>query len=203
MSDIILSQNFTEFKYRGETYIYDVEPAQDNLFMLAAFYDPASGDTGGTIDEPWMQYQMKGISFSGLGLSFKEDAFSGPWRATLIENVNNVKQVKIDWSDDVSRHVYNYHNVWIKNWYNASSDCLPVGPLGKFRNLRIEMYHYVNKSDGYSPILEPELIGTLEVNGLVPESIPEAKLSYDANGNDATLSISYRCGNAIFTTNGR
>lgn len=200
MSDIIISQNFADFKYNGESYLFNVQPEQDNLFMLTAFYDPAESELENNIEEPWMQYQIKGISFSGVGVGFKEASFSGPLRATLLENVNNVKQVKIDWCDNSTRDVYNYHNVWIKNWYNASGDFLPVGPKGKFRNLTIEVYRYTNTSSGYSPVLEPEMIGTLMVTGLVPESIGEAKLSYDSTGNDATYSITYRCGNAVFTS---
>ncbi len=188
-----------DFKYNIERYIYDLEPEQDNLFIVTMFSDPKGGD-GQFDNENWIQYQIKGVSFEGDNLSFDENYTTNFFRTSLVENLNFTKSVTIDWVEDVNRRVYEYHRGWLNCWYSRDSDFIPTGVIGKFRNMRVDVFHYVNiNTESFSPVLTPVKIGEIVINGLIPEKVPQMKMSFDTPNNEGNCSITYRCSQAHFT----
>ena len=90
---VINISTLSDFKYNIENYIYDLEPEQDNLFMVSMFSDPSTQD--GQFDgNNWIQYQIKGVSFDGDNLSFDEKYTTNYFRnASIIESFQFIKSV--------------------------------------------------------------------------------------------------------------
>src|SRR5574344_1396889 len=98
------------FEYDGVNYIYDLEPAQNNLFWAGNF-SSGNGDKGGEDykrrEFSNSQFRIQSIAFNAPTLSFSSEP-----NVTHMEYLTGAtlsKQVTITWLEDVYHSVQKYH----------------------------------------------------------------------------------------------
>lgn len=184
-----LQTQLTDFQYDGVDFLYRLEPQQSNLFMLTEFYDPFDMDKNTPVN---MKYLIQSFMFTTPDIKTRE-TFNKPQRETFVESVSRSKDIRIIWLEDVNNIMFRYHTNWLNSWYNRNKDCMVVGQKGKYRNMTIALYHYENKNEKSSaPIVEPELIATLKLNGLIPKNVGgNREFKYGDSASDKTLDVNY------------
>ena len=189
-----------DFQYNGIDYLYNLEPQQNNLFMLDKFYDPYEQTGTGGYDiadgqkPSKMEYRIKKVSgFKLPQLEIKDDFTTSAFRWDFVSTGRSGKnEVTIDWVEDAFWTVKRYHMNWMNHWYDKYLDCMVVGQRGKFRNLVLYMYHYINlNKDTAVPIQKAVPIARFEFKGLIPQSIGDASFEWGAPGNDSFTTVKY------------
>ena len=195
------AQSLQDFQYNGIDYLYNLEPQQNNLFMLDKFYDPyLSGNSTDGYDMPSsgkpskIEYRLKKVSgFKLPSLKIEDKYMSTPFRWNYVATGRSeANTVKIDWVEDAFWTVKRYHMNWMNHWYNRYLDCMVVGQRGKFRNLVLYMYHYVNlNTTTATPIQKAVPIARFEFKGLVPKNLGDGNFEWGSPENEAPTSIDY------------
>lgn len=198
-----------DFQYNGVDYLYNLEPQQLNFFKPVAFFDPyvrAEGKSSGTSDynktnilmPEGLDYRINKISgFKLPELTIKDDDFSTALRFNYVAKPEKPNKLTISWVEDAYQTVRRYHINWMNHWYNRYLDCMVCGRRGKYRNLSVVLFHYVNiNKDTGAPIFRAKPIAMITFKGLIPEGVPAGNLDYSNGGNTATVDINYKINGA-------
>lgn len=170
-------------------YLYDVEPQSQNLFMVANFNEYGTGND--SLKEMFnAQFRIRSIKTPDWTFSMETDPLT---RVPLLKESTFSYDVTIDWFEDVYHSVRMYHENWANRWYDRVFDTLRCGVSGKFRKLELLAYHYKTKDNNIFSDPVPEPIFVMKIGGMMPTSVPGMQFSYDNDGNDQMLSISYKC----------
>lgn len=196
-----------DLQYNGVDYLYNLEPQQNNLFMIDKFYDPvemgnnSSGNGGAQTsyeingDKPSnIEYRIKKVSgFKLPSLDVKSDMSSGPFRWNYVATGRTDQNtLTISWVEDVFWTVKRYHMNWMNHWYNKYLDVNVCGLKGKFRNLVLYSYHYVNvNTQTATPVQKAMPIARFQFNGLVPKSMNEGSFDWASPGNEEFTDVQY------------
>lgn len=191
----------TNFEYDGTNYIYDMPPAQPNLFWAG---NMSSGLKGGLADSmndarnsPRLfhnaQFRIQSVQINGIQLQFTQD--SHMTHRDYLTSITLNKDITITWLEDVYFSVKKYHMDWFNNWYDSYSDSFVTGPTGKFRQLDVVAFHYKqNKSIYEEPVVEPILL--IALRGLVPTKVGDFEFNATQAGKQ-TVSINYKMNHAM------
>jgi hypothetical protein len=185
-----------QFQSDGIDYLYDIEPQSNNLFYAGFFQESITSEGKNTqAVRPFYnaQYRIRKVTLPFPKLEVEMHPIL---RTPLIQKATYDQEVTIDWFEDVYHSVQQYHLDWIARWYNRKFDVLRCGTSGKFKELIVVAFHYINDADGPVLIETPKVqpIMAFRLAGLVPEGLPELNFDYNADANDQNLSIKYKCG---------
>lgn len=187
-----------DFQYNGINYLYNLEPQNNNLFLLDSFYDPYMVYPTDTFEQGSkkpsnMEYRLRKVS--GWSLPSLTTAPQGeggkPFKWTYVSGGKSENNITIEWEEDVFWTVKRYHINWMNHWYNKYLDCMIVGQSGKFRNMVLYLYHYKNvNSQTAVPIQKAVPVARIEFKGLVPKSMPSPELAWGEPGS-SSVAIQY------------
>jgi hypothetical protein len=180
------------FQSDGIDYLYDLEPQSNNLFWAGFFLETNRG--GKPVRQFYnAQYRIRKINipFPKLNIEMHKEL-----RTPIIQNAEYDQDLTIDWIEDVYHSVKQYHLDWISRWYSRKFDVLRCGTSGKFKQLIVIAFHYVNDDAGPNIIEAPKIqpVMAFHIAGLAPKGVPDLNFDYGADGNDQNLSIQYKCG---------
>lgn len=196
------------FEYDGTNYIYDLPPANNNLFWagnMCAAHEPVPDNAVDSLNSARnytrnfynAQFRIQSISLKGLSMRFTPDEHLS--HRDYFTGVELIKTVSITWLEDAYYSVQKYHQDWICNWYDSKNDCFLVGSNGKFRQLDVVAFHYKQKNSIYEdPTVEPVLL--IAIRGMVPEQVPGFEFNM-STGNASTQQINYRVNQAMLFYN--
>ena len=172
-------------------YLYDLEPRSQNLFWVG-YFRQAVTHNGELRPFYNASYRINKISIPMPSMSL---SIQNSLRAPIFDKVEFPMTVNISWHEDVYHSVHKYHLDWFARWYNRQYDVLRCGVNGKFRQLTIVAYHYINE-DVESIIEVPSIqpIMAFKIGGLVPEKLPSMDFDHGSAQNDKTLDLTYKCG---------
>jgi len=180
----------------GIDYLYDVEPQSQNLFWAGYFRQSMRGNA--PLNSFYnASYRIRKIK---IPMPQMETEIHNELRLPIFRSANYSQEVSIDWFEDVYHSVQKYHLDWFNRWYNREFDVLRCGLHGKFRQLSVVAYHYINsesKSLIETPIVQP--IFAFHIGGLIPASLPDMTFDHSSDQNDSVLSMTYRCGRIQWT----
>jgi hypothetical protein len=182
------------FQADGIDYLYDLEPQSNNLFWAGYFQEAPGRNAANPVRQFYnSQYRIKKINipFPKLNVEMHKEL-----RTPIFQNAEYDQDITIEWVEDVYHSVHQYHLDWIARWYSRKFDVLRCGTSGKFKQLVVIAFHYVNDEQGPAIIESPKIQPVLafHLGGLIPKGVPDISLDYASDGNDQTLSISYKCG---------
>jgi hypothetical protein len=183
------------FQSDGIDYLYDLEPQSNNLFWAGHFLEtPGNGGNGKPVRQFYnAQYRIRKISipFPKLNIEMHKEL-----RTPILQSAEYDQDITIEWIEDVYHSVQQYHADWISRWYSRQFDVLRCGTSGKFKQLIVIAFHYINDEAGPMIIEAPKIqpIMAFHLAGLVPKTIPDLNFDYGADGNDQNLAIQYKCG---------
>jgi hypothetical protein len=189
-----LRSTLESFQSDGIDYLYDVEPQSNNLFW-AGFFQESQAENNSSPARAFYNahYRIRKINipFPKLNIEMHKEL-----RTPIFKSAEYEQDITIDWFEDVYHSVHQYHLDWISRWYSRRFDVLRCGTSGKFKQLIVIAFHYVNDQDGPQIIESPKIQPVLAFHlaGLVPKGVPDITLDYTADGNDQMLSIQYKCG---------
>lgn len=189
-----MSQNaLSNFSSEVIDYLYDLEPASNNLFWAGNFSSYPDAD-----DEKFKkklfenaQFRIESVSLSLPTFDFTE---VDQMHVHVLSKIDDCKEVTLKWKEDVWRSVQKYHLDWQNRWYDRQNDCLRCGALNKYRGLDVFLFHYIDSNDAYeSGVSAPtaEAICQLKIRGLAPKNIGNISLNWGSSGNDSTLDMTY------------
>lgn len=193
----------TNFEYNGTNYIYDMPPAQPNLFWAGNMSSGIKPEKAlaDSINETRSskrlfhnaQFRIQSVSVEGISLQFQEDPYLT--HRDYFVGVNISKNITIDWIEDVYFSVKKYHMDWLNNWYDSYSDSFTTGSEGKLRQLDVVAFHYKQSKSIYEePIVEPILL--IALRGLIPTKVGDFKFDSKSTGTQI-ISIQYRMNHAM------
>ena len=191
----------TNFEYDGTNYIYDLPPAQPNLFWAGNMSSGVEGKLADSMNSARnskrlfhnAQFRIQSISTGGISLQFDSDPYLT--HRDYFVGVNISKDITIDWIEDVYFSVKKYHMDWLNNWYDSYSDSFTTGSDGKLRQLDVVAFHYKQSKSIYEePIVEPILL--IALRGLIPTKVGDFKFDSKSTGTQI-VSIQYRMNHAM------
>lgn len=195
------------FEYDGVNYRRDLEPRQQNLFWAGDFWERNPDSTPDNEDraaDRWGRHLMN-APFRILKVDFPLPKFSYETdnirKASFLKDAQYTQDLTIDFLDDVYRSVQKYHMDWANRWYNRQFDVLRCGVKGKFRQLDIYAFHYVNSTGQLleAPIIE--ILFRVKIRGMMPESWGNLTFDYGTPGNEAPLSVKYKANKTLWEYN--
>jgi len=186
-------QQLDRFQSDGLDYLYEVEPQSQNLFWVGYFRQAGIGERNrGEIKAFYnAAYRIRKITIPLPKLEIDQQ---NELRAPIFKNVNFPQEISIEWFEDVYHSVKKYHLDWYARWYNRQFDVLRCGVNGKFRQLTLVAYHYINNDHDSlieTPITQP--IMAIKVGGLIPLSLPDITFDHGADQNDQAIAMTYKC----------
>lgn len=191
----------TNFEYDGTNYIYDMPPAQPNLFWAGNMSSGAKGSLADSMNNARnaarifhnAQFRIQSVQVQGITLQFDPDQYLT--HRDYFTGVSLGKEVTITWLEDVYFSVKKYHMDWLNNWYDSYSDSFTTGPVGKLRQLDVVAFHYKqNKSIYEEPVVEPILL--LALRGLIPTKVGDFDFNTSSAGKQ-TVTMQYRMNHAM------
>jgi hypothetical protein len=145
-------------------------------------------------------FRIQDISFNSPSLEFED---LKTLHIDVVKSLTLNKNVTITWLEDAYRSVQTWHMNWFSKWYSRETDSFVAGITGKYKNLIIYGFHYINASemaDKESASLQvpiPEVIFKITIGGLRPLTFGDWKFSFNNTGNDDPLSLEYRAERAV------
>lgn len=179
----------------GLEHLYNLEPTQNNLFYVGGFYDPATYSADGTAANQYKysKFRVQSTEINGYKVAYKEIP---QIRTNVLDKVTQDKSVSISFIDDVYHSVNRYHADWAANWYDPKTDSIPTYGTGKYRNVSLTLYHYIdNNTTAVSPLDSqpvPKPIYTLFLYGLMPQDSGKYVFNMEDAGNSGKCSFAYK-----------
>ena len=148
--------DYLDAEARGINYLHSLEHFQNCLFF--ATIDGADDS----------KFRISRISVTSPSLSFERNNN----RYLALKNTSIPEEVTITWVEDAYRSVEQFHLRWMRYWYDFEADYIPIGRGGKFKNITIYAYHYINKNNSISaPLMDAEPTMTLTLGNCVPTNM--------------------------------
>lgn len=175
------AEDLLNFQQDGIDYLYDLEPAENNLFWAGNFhcYDTKNNAVG---EKPLnrfanAQFRIKSLNFALPKLEFETIKQT---HTRVLKSIAYPETMSITWVEDAYRSVKKYHLDWLNHWYNREFDCLRCGPRQKLRGLNIVLFHYVEGVEKFdnplasAPVAQPILV--INIRGMAPMDLGGIKL---------------------------
>jgi hypothetical protein len=164
MADTDTSRDYLGFEANGVEYLHNLEHFQNCLFYAKLDSKEDS------------KFRISRISFNSPTLSFEKN------KNRLIEFTGSSmpEEVTITWIEDAYRTVEKFHMKWLRSWYDFEGDFIMLGQLGKFKNLTISAYHYINKNNALSaPLMDAEEVVQFTLENCVPTNMGNSSIEFD------------------------
>jgi hypothetical protein len=172
-------------------YLNEVEPQSQNLFWAGNFGEAFDGEKS----EKQLfnaAFRIRKITIPMPKMDIEQQLET---KAPIFKNANYTQTVQIEWFEDVYHSIQKYHLDWFSRWYNRKFDVLRCGIAGKFRQLVVTAFHYVN-SEKIQIIEMPKIqpIMAFRIGGMIPLGLPDMTFDHGGDMNDQPVAIEYRCG---------
>ena len=182
------------FEYDGVNYRKDLEPVQQNLFWAGDFWEENPDTTLDKKADSWGRhfinapFRITSVKLKLPRLDYEVHPFL---KTAFLKSATYQNDVTVTWLEDVYRSVQKYHLDWAHRWYNRQYDVLRNGPQGKFRQLDLYAFHYVNSTGALleAPVLE--VLFRIKLRGLMPKTLGELTFDYATPGNETPVTCEY------------
>lgn len=184
---VIPSNDIEQFTQERLAYLYNLEPTQDNMFICSVIAPPnkSSGVAYGEASiegDNWharklysAPYRLYAADFHLPKISFERD---NRLRRHFPKSVEMSSEFTLSWIEDCFHSIRKYHHDWFNCWYQREYDGWALGANegganGRFRSMKIYMYHMTPQSDGS---VKPCVWGYIDIMGAVPCGLGDIKL---------------------------
>ena len=192
------------FEYDGVNYRKDLEPVQQNLFWAGDFWERNPDSNEDKTADKWGRHFINApfrITSVKVPLP-KLDYDVHPYlKTSFLKSVTYDNTITVTWLEDVYRSVQKFHLDWVHRWYNRQYDVLRNGPQGKFKQLDVYAFHYVNTTGALLEAPRLEVLFRIKLRGLMPRSLGELTFDYGAPGNETPVSIQYSASKVLWEYN--
>ncbi len=174
-----------DYSFTSPQTILGLNSAFENLFELSLMHsnaDPLLSDFPVT--------NIKGIKIGNFSFDLKRDTFTRKHKITL-DSLKYYDNITIDWMEDDSFSVFDFHKKWKSLYYDESKQTWVVGPYNRYINLKLKIQSsspniLSPRGEGYKT---NQLVFELR-NIALPKNLPSFDLQY-SKSDEIAYSISY------------
>lgn len=182
------AQEIAEFEFKGNEYLFNLDPATGNLFYLDSIKISASTTEGKDIsgDSNPLRYRVKSLKLDNtIGIEYDQNRVLLPGNPICVTGIKEAHSVTIEWVEDSFFRVQKFHQDWISKWFQNKT--LIDGRDGKLIDFHFIVFYFDNENGSLSPVLKPKTSYEITLKGCAPTDLSDFSFSYDEQDNGKTF----------------
>ena len=180
-------QEIAEFEFKGNEYLFNLDPATGNLFYLDSIGISTSTSTeakSGTVNP--LRYRVKSLKLDNtIGIEYDQNRVLLPGNPICVTGIKEAHSVVIEWVEDSFFRVQKFHQDWIGKWFKNKT--LIDGRDGKLIDFHFIVFYFDNVSGNIAPVLKPKTSYEITLKGCAPTDLSDFSFSYDEQDNGKTF----------------
>lgn len=185
-------QEIAEFEFKGNEYLFNLDPATGNLFYLDSIKisKTATENTeNNTIINP-LRYRVKSLKLDNtIGIEYDQNRVLLPGNPICVAGIKEAHSVVIEWVEDSFFRVQKFHQDWISKWFKNKT--LIDGRDGKLIDFTFIVFYFDNTGGNLAPALKPKTSYKIELKGCAPTDLSDFSFSYDEQDNGKIFTGKY------------
>jgi len=178
------AQEIAEFEFKGNEYLFNLDPATGNLFYLDSIKISAGNTEGKDIsgDSNPLRYRVKSLKLDNtIGIEYDQNRVLLPGNPICVTGIKEAHSVTIEWVEDSFFRVQKFHQDWISKWFQNKT--LIDGRDGKLIDFHFIVFYFDNENGSLSPVLKPKTSYEITLKGCAPTDLSDFSFSYDEQDN--------------------
>lgn len=196
-------QEIAEFEFKGNEYLFNLDPATGNLFYLDSIKiskEATENTENNTIINP-LRYRVKSLKLDNtIGIEYDQNRVLLPGNPICVTGIKEAHSVVIEWVEDSFFRVQKFHQNWINKWFQNKT--LIDGRDGKLIDFTFIVFYFDNTGGNLAPALKPKTSYKIELKGCAPTDLSDFSFSYDEQDNGKTFVGKYFAQEIIINGNG-
>ena len=196
-------QEIAEFEFKGNEYLFNLDPATGNLFYLDSIKiskEATESTENNTIINP-LRYRVKSLKLDNtIGIEYDQNRVLLPGNPICVTGIKEAHSVVIEWVEDSFFRVQKFHQNWINKWFQNKT--LIDGRDGKLIDFTFIVFYFDNTGGNLAPALKPKTSYKIELTGCAPTDLSDFSFSYDEQDNGKTFVGKYFAQEIIINGNG-
>ena len=196
-------QEIAEFEFKGNEYLFNLDPATGNLFYLDSIKiskEATESTENNNIINP-LRYRVKSLKLDNtIGIEYDQNKVLLPGNPICVTGIKEAHSVVIEWVEDSFFRVQKFHQDWIGKWFKNKT--LIDGRDGKLIDFHFIVFYFDNTGGNLAPALKPKTSYKIELKGCAPTDLSDFSFSYDEQDNGKTFVGKYFAQEIIINGNG-
>ena len=182
-------QEIAEFEFKGNEYLFNLDPATGNLFYLDSIKISKTAtentENNNSIINP-LRYRVKSLKLDNtISIEYDQNRVLLPGNPICVSGIKEAHGVTIEWVEDSFFRVQKFHQNWISKWFQNKT--LIDGRDGKLIDFTFIVFYFDNTGGTLAPALKPKTSYTVELKGCAPTDLSDFSFSYDEQDNGKTF----------------
>ena len=182
-------QEIAEFEFKGNEYLFNLDPATGNLFYLDSIKISKAAtentENNNSIINP-LRYRVKSLKLDNtIGIEYDQNRVLLPGNPICVTGIKEAHSVVIEWVEDSFFRVQKFHQNWISKWFQNKT--LIDGRDGKLIDFTFIVFYFDNIGGNLAPALKPKTSYKVELKGCAPTDLSDFSFSYDEQDNGKTF----------------
>ena len=182
-------QEIAEFEFKGNEYLFNLDPATGNLFYLDSIKISKTAtentENNNSIINP-LRYRVKSLKLDNtISIEYDQNRVLLPGNPICVSGIKEAHGVTIEWVEDSFFRVQKFHQNWISKWFQNKT--LIDGRDGKLIDFTFIVFYFDNESGTLAPALKPKTSYKVELKGCAPTDLSDFSFSYDEQDNGKTF----------------
>ena len=182
-------QEIAEFEFKGNEYLFNLDPATGNLFYLDSIKISKTAtentENNNNIINP-LRYRVKSLKLDNtIGIEYDQNRVLLPGNPICVTGIKEAHGVTIEWVEDSFFRVQKFHQNWISKWFQNKT--LIDGRDGKLIDFTFIVFYFDNTGGNLAPALKPKTSYKVELKGCAPTDLSDFNFSYDEQDNGKTF----------------
>ena len=182
-------QEIAEFEFKGNEYLFNLDPATGNLFYLDSIKISKAAtentENNNSIINP-LRYRVKSLKLDNtIGIEYDQNRVLLPGNPICVTGIKEAHGVTIEWVEDSFFRVQKFHQDWIGKWFKNKT--LIDGRDGKLIDFTFIVFYFDNTGGNLAPALKPKTSYKIELKGCAPTDLSDFSFSYDEQDNGKTF----------------
>lgn len=181
-------QEIAEFEFKGNEYLFNLDPATGNLFYLDSIKisKTATENTENNIIINPLRYRVKSLKLDNtIGIEYDQNRVLLPGNPICVAGIKEAHSVVIEWVEDSFFRVQKFHQDWISKWFKNKT--LIDGRDGKLIDFTFIVFYFDNTGGNLAPALKSKTSYKIELKGCAPTDLSDFSFSYDEQDNGKTF----------------
>lgn len=185
-------QEIAEFEFKGNEYLFNLDPATGNLFYLDSIKiskTATESTEDAKIINP-LRYRVKSLKLDNtIGIEYDQNRVLLPGNPICVAGIKEAHSVVIEWVEDSFFRVQKFHQDWISKWFKNKT--LIDGRDGKLIDFTFIVFYFDNTGGNLAPALKPKTSYKIELKGCAPTDLSDFSFSYDEQDNGKIFTGKY------------
>lgn len=182
-------QEIAEFEFKGNEYLFNLDPATGNLFYLDSIKISKTAtentENNNNIINP-LRYRVKSLKLDNtISIEYDQNRVLLPGNPICVTGIKEAHGVTIEWVEDSFFRVQKFHQNWISKWFQNKT--LIDGRDGKLIDFTFIVFYFDNTGGNLAPALKPKTSYKVELKGCAPTDLSDFSFSYDEQDNGKTF----------------